>query len=91
MPVAIWATRWSEDYELLHAGLAIPLGLALGALAVALARSARERHARTLGRAGRLGVARVGRALGLLGLFLAGSALVSVAVYGLLTYAGSRD
>ena len=91
MPLAIWATRWSDSYELLHAGLGIPLGLALGALAVALARSARQRHARTLGRAGGLRTARAGRALGLLGLFLAGAALVSLAVYGLLTYAASRD
>lgn len=91
VPAAVWATRWSESYDLLHAGFAIPVGLAFGALAVALARAARERHARTLGRAGRLRTARLGRALGLLGLFLAGSALVSVAVYGLLTFAGTRD
>ena len=49
MPVAILATRWSEQYELMQAGFAIPVGAALGLLAVALARRARSRLAPTLG------------------------------------------
>ena len=49
MPVAILATRWSEQYELLQAGFAIPVGAALGLLAIALARRARSRLAPTLG------------------------------------------
>ena len=48
------ATRWSDAYELLHAGCAIPLGLALGLGALLLARAGRARHERTLGRAGGL-------------------------------------
>ena len=32
MPVAIAATRWSDRYELLQAGFAIPIGAALGLL-----------------------------------------------------------
>ena len=30
LPVAVAATRWSARYDLLHAGLAIPLGAGLG-------------------------------------------------------------
>ena len=84
MPAAIVATRYSGSYELLHAGFAIPVGLALGIAAVALARRARARDDLTLGRAGRRGTARVGRALGILGVCVASAAIVSLVVYALL-------
>jgi hypothetical protein len=84
MPVAIVATRYSGSYELLHAGFAIPVGLVLGFLAVALARRAKARDVLTLGRAGGLGAARLGRALGVLGICLASAAVVSLVVYWLL-------
>lgn len=91
LPVAVFATRYSESYDLLHAGFAIPVGIALGVIALRLARAARHRSEATLGRAGGLGAARVGHGLGLAGLWLAGAALVAVAVYGLLEYIGSTD
>jgi hypothetical protein len=84
MPAAILATRYSGSYELLHAGFAIPAGLVLGFAAVALARRARARVDLTLGRAGRRGTARIGRALGILGVCLASAAVVSLLVYALL-------
>lgn len=84
MPVAIVATRYSGSYDLLHAGFAIPLGLALGVAAVSLARRARARDDLTLGRAGRRGTVRAGRALGILGVCVASAAAVSLAVYALL-------
>ncbi len=84
MPLAVAATRYSGSYDLLHAGLAIPLGLALGIAAVVLARQARARDDLTLGRAGRRGAARTGRALGILGICVASAAVVSLAVYALL-------
>lgn len=90
MPVAILGTRYSESYDLLHAALAIPLGLLLGGLAVGLGRGALRHDDLRLGRAGRRGVARVGRALGVLGIALASTCLVALAVYGLLTYLGER-
>jgi hypothetical protein len=90
LPVAIYATRFSDSYELLHAGFAIPVGAALGLLSLHLARRARRLGALALGRSRGERLARVGRALGLLGLGLAAAALVSVAVYGLLEYAGTR-
>jgi hypothetical protein len=84
MPAAIVATRYSGSYDLLHAGFAIPVGAVLGIAAVVLARNARARDDLTLGRAGRRGTARVGRALGILGICAASAATVSLLVYALL-------
>ena len=85
MPVAIAATRWSDRYDLLQAGFAIPIGAALGLLAVALARRARSRLAPTLGHPKGTRTARVGRFLGLLGFVLALTAAGSLAVYWILS------
>jgi hypothetical protein len=52
---------------------------------VLLARRARVRVERTLGRVGGLRVARVGRALGVLGIMLGLSGAISVGVYFVLT------
>jgi len=90
MPLAILATRYSESYELLHAGFAIPLALALGIGAIWLARAALRHDDARLGRAGGRGAARLGQALAVLGIALAATALVALAVYGLLTYLGER-
>jgi hypothetical protein len=90
LPVAIYLTRFSDTYELLHAGFAIPVGAALGLLALSLARRSRRRSALRLGRDDRAWVVRSGRALGLLGLGLAAAGLVALGVYGLLEYAGTR-
>ena len=85
MPAAILATRWSERYELLQAGFAIPLAAALGLLAIALARRARSRLAPTLGHPKGTRTARLGRLLGLLGFLLALTAAGSLAVYWILS------
>jgi hypothetical protein len=85
MPAAIAATRWSREYELLHAGFAIPVGAALGLLAIALARRARSRLAPTLGHPRGTRTARLGRFLGLLGLLLALTGAGSLAVYWILS------
>ena len=85
MPAAILATRWSEQYELMQAGFAIPVGAALGLLAIALARRARSRLAPTLGHARGSRTARLGRFLGLLGFLLALTAAGSLAVYWILS------
>jgi hypothetical protein len=85
MPAAIVVSRRLEGYELLDAAYAIPVGAALGVAAVALARRARLRIERTLGRASGAGVARVGRLLGLLGFCLATSGAIAVATYAVLT------
>jgi hypothetical protein len=86
MPVAIGLTRYSGSYELLHAGLAIPIGFAFGIAAILVARRARALDAARLGRAGGRKAASIGRLLGIAGICLASSALIAVAVYGLLVY-----
>ncbi len=86
MPVAVFVTRYSGSYDLLHAGFAIPLALAFGAGAIATGRSARQYDARLLERAGGRRLAAVGRGLGIFGFCLATSALVALVVYGFLTY-----
>ena len=91
LPLAIYLTRFSGSYELLHAGLAIPVAAGLGFAALALARRALRHSALGLARDGRSGVARAGRVLGIVGLCMAAAALVSLGVYGLLEYVGSRD
>jgi len=90
MPVAILGTRYSTSYELLHAGFAIPVGIVLGAVAIGLARGALRHDDLRLGRAGGRDAARVGRALGVLGVALAATGVVALAVYELLTYLGDR-
>ena len=90
LPVAIYLTRFSESYDLLHAGFAIPLAAVLALVALALARRARLRVALALeGR--RPGPAAAGRVLGVVGLCLAAAAVVALGVYALLEYVGSRD
>lgn len=84
MPAAIVATRYSGSYDLLHAGFAIPLAAALGIAAVVLARRARAYEQATLGRAGGVKRGRVGRLLGILGICMAASATIAVAVYEVL-------
>jgi hypothetical protein len=90
LPVAVYLTRYSTSYELLHAGFAIPVAVGLGVLALVLARRAERRSAVSLSGGGRDGIATAGRILGVLGLCIAASALVALGVYGLLEYVGSR-
>ncbi len=91
LPLAVYATRFSETYDLLHAGFAIPVGLGLAFVALGLAGRARRRRALALRPRGTDRVAAVARALGVLGLCLALAGLVALGVYGLLEYAGTRD
>jgi ABC-type Fe3+ transport system permease subunit len=90
LPVAIYGTRFSDRYDLLHAGFAIPIALALGIVALTLSRRSRARASLSLsGRAA--GEATAGRMLGVAGICMAAAALVALGVYGLLEYVGSRD
>jgi hypothetical protein len=90
LPIAVYATRFSGSYSLLHAGFAIPIAIVLGVAAVVLSRRSRRRAAVSL--AGRRdSVAGAGHVLGIVGLCLAASALIALGVYGLLEYVGSRD
>ena len=63
---------------------------ALCALAIGLGRGALRHDDMRLGRAGGRTAARLGRALGVLGISLASTCAVALAVYGILTYLGER-
>lgn len=91
LPVAVYATRFSDAYELVHAGFAIPLAAALGAVGLFLARRARRAAVVRLSRTPASRRAAVGRVLSVAGLCLAAAGVVALAVYGLLEYAGTRD
>lgn len=89
LPAAVAASRATEAISLLQAGFAVPLAAALALLALWTARRGRRRAERTVGRAGGRGLARTGRILGLLGLYLAVTAALALGVYALLTYSAS--
>lgn len=91
IPLAVYLTRFIASYELLDAGFAIPLAVAFGIVALVLARRARLQRAVSLAAAERSGAARAGRILGIVGLCIAAAALVSLGVYGLLEYVGTRN
>ena len=90
IPLAIYLTRFSESYELLHAGFAIPVAAVLALLALSLARRARRLSAMSLSHA-RPRLATAGQVCGIVGLCLAAAGLVALGVYGLLEYVGSRE
>ena len=86
LPIAIAATRFSGAYDLLHAGLAIPIGIGLGWGALVQARRSRGRAEASLAATDGRRMVSAGRILGILGICMAGSATIAVAVYGVLTY-----
>jgi len=75
-----------RDIELLEAGWTVAPGFVLGIVSLMLARRARRRTERTIGRVGGRRVTRLGRLLGALGIYLALAAALSVGVYELLNY-----
>jgi hypothetical protein len=91
LPVAIYVTRYVESYDLIDAAYAIPVGAGLGIVAIAFSRRARRESAIRLGGPSPEGLARAGGILGIAGVCVALAGVVSLAVYGLLEYAGNRD
>lgn len=85
MPAGVVLARLTEQVTLLHAAGAVPVGGLLGLLSIVLAARARQHVQRTLGRVGGEGVARVGRALGVLGLCVTVTAALALGFFGLLT------
>jgi hypothetical protein len=85
VPVAIAATHFA-GVDVLQAGWAIVLGLALGIAALRLASSARRLTERTIGRVGGVRGARLGRLLGVLGVYIGLTAALAIAIYELLNY-----
>jgi hypothetical protein len=91
LPLAVYLTRYIGAYDLLDSGFAIPAAIAFGIVALVLARRARLQRAVSLVAVRRPGAARAGRILGIVGLCFAAAALVSLGVYGLLEYVGTRN
>jgi hypothetical protein len=91
LPVAVYLTRFSERYELLHAGFVIPLAAILGLTAITLARRARRRNVLRLDGGGGGALGRAGGILGIVGVCMALAALVALGVYALLEYVGTRE
>jgi hypothetical protein len=90
LPLAVFLTRFSESYELLHAGFAIPIALVLGLLGLRMAGRQRRRQLVSLAPSGPDRVATAARVLGGLGICMALAGVVALVVYGLLEYAGTR-
>jgi hypothetical protein len=81
LPAAIlFAERW-ERITLLESSVAIAPAFIFGLAAVFLGRRARQAIERTLGRVRGYKLARVGRFLGYLALYMAVTASISVATY----------
>jgi hypothetical protein len=89
LPVAIAVTETRDDLRLLHAGVAVPVAFVCSLLAILLARRARRNLERTLGRVGGERLARTGRVLGWIGLYLALIGAASLAVYAYLEFVAS--
>lgn len=85
LPAAIVAAEVWGVISLIDAAAAIPIALVLGIVAVVLARKARQRATRTIGRVGGTRLALVGRLLGLLGIALACAGAIAVGFDELLT------
>ncbi len=81
LPVTIAIAELTNAFELVRAAFAIPVAFVLGIVALVLARGARTRIERTLGRVGGEGAARAGRLLGLLAILLGIAGGIALAFY----------
>ncbi len=81
IPVGILITNYRNDLRLIHSGWAVPVAAVFGFVAIRLARRARRRLERTIGRAKGAVPARLGRILGWLGLYLALIGTIALAFY----------
>jgi small neutral amino acid transporter SnatA (MarC family) len=84
LPIAIAVAETTDAIELIDSAAAIPVAAVGGTAAVWLARAARRRSERTLGRVGELGLALAGRLLGILALCLATSSVIALVFYWVL-------
>jgi hypothetical protein len=83
VPAAVAYTHYANR-ELLKAEYAVPVAFLLGIVALSLAKRARRRSERTIGRVGGTRAGRWGRILGGFGVYVAFTAALAVGVYELL-------
>jgi hypothetical protein len=86
IPVSIVVTEAHQDLRLLHAGFAVPLAFVLGVAGIQLAKRARKRLERTIGRAGGVVPARMGRVFSWIGVYFALIGAISLLVYAIEYY-----
>ena len=86
MPAAAAVTESRADLRLIHAGFSVPFAGVFAIAAIHLARRARQRLERTLGRARGEKTARAGRVLGWLALYVTLIASISLGVYAIEYY-----
>jgi hypothetical protein len=86
IPVAIAVTERVDGLSLVEAGFAIPAALLFAFGAVVIGRRVRRRSRQTLTSLPGARVARLGRALGYVGFYLALTAALAVGFYAVLTY-----
>ena len=79
--MGILITNYRNDLRIIHAGYAVPVAAVFGFVAIRLARRARRRLERTIGRARGEVPARLGRILGWLGLYFALIGTIALAFY----------
>ena len=85
LPVGVAVAHYS-DVDLIQDGYAVAPAFLIGVGAVLFARAARRRSERTIGRVGGRRSARIGRILGIVGIYLALAGALSLAVYEILDY-----
>ena len=85
VPAGVLLARETRAVTLLNSSGSVVVAVLLGFSAIVLARRAREHVEITLGRAGGERAARLGRALGILGLLVGVTAALALGFYGLLT------
>jgi hypothetical protein len=89
IPVAAAITESRDDLRLVHAGFAVPVAFVLSLLGLVCARRGTRNFERTLGRVGGRGLARAGRILGWIGIYLALVGAASIGVWAYLEYIAS--
>ena len=85
VPAGIVLARETRLVTLVNSSGSIVVAVLLGFSAIVLARRAREHVQITLGRAGGERAARIGRAVGILGVLVGVTAALALGFYGLLT------
>jgi hypothetical protein len=84
VPAGIVLARETRLVTLVNSSGSAAVALLLGFIAIVLSRRAREHVQITLERAGGEGAARVGRALGVLGVLIGATVALALGFYGLL-------